>query len=211
MALSTALAKNESEYPIISTPSSTTEQAPLHHFPRARRHPAKVYILLVLGPSPSAAKARYLLEIDGFRVEQFGEWEYSRYNRDHQCSDGNEDEDNCDESSEFISPTRTPIRPTTPQKPCSEDLDECDSPCSPSSRASYPASVPSSPSETSLSDDGQSESSIGLSEEPNSFTLNQRAEEASLHTGERLLYRALFAGDEGLGFGDEICECCWRQ
>ena len=221
MALSTALAKNENEFPICSvsrsTPSSTTEQNSINAFLKTRRHPAKLHILFVLGPSPSTAKARYLLEINGFRVEQFGEWQYSCCDSAHSATEQRSSESESESESEdelvglrgFPSPAPVPTLPRTPQKPLSEHLDEWESPSSPSSGAAcYPQSVPSSPSETTLSDDGElSESSIGFPEELNPLVLEQRSEEASLHDGERLLYRALFAGDEGLGFGHEICEC----
>ncbi|KAF8522376.1 hypothetical protein JB92DRAFT_1729395 [Gautieria morchelliformis] len=203
VALSTALANDETAYPACST------TAPFH---TPRRRPAKIHIFLVLGPSPSAAKARYLLELDGFRVERFGEWQYSRRDRDHapqqRCS--NESKDGPVGSGESISSPRPPSRPTTPRTTTSQPLDDWDSPFSSSSGTSYDAvSVPGSPSVTSgssISDEGPSECREGLSERLTQSILEQRVE-ASLRTGERLLVRTLFADHEGLGFGDEICEC----
>ena len=84
MVHSPALAKNEKAHPVcsaeISTPSTFTEQN-TRDIPKTDRLPAKIHNLLILGPSPSTAKARYLLEFDGLRVEQFGEREYRHRDR----------------------------------------------------------------------------------------------------------------------------------
>ena len=215
VALSTALAKNEKAHPVcsaqISTPSTFTEQN-TRDTPKTGRLPAKVHILLILGPSPSTAKARYLLEFDGFRVEQFGEREYrhrdsSLAERGH-CSSENEDEPAASSSSSETS------NPSTPPRKSPGYADKWQTPTSSSSKGSYDSkSVPSSPSATSSeshSDSGDEESSecqLELEEEANPLVFLQSVEEASLRAGERLLFRALFAGDDALGFGDEICEC----
>ncbi|KAF8522431.1 hypothetical protein BU17DRAFT_64361 [Hysterangium stoloniferum] len=224
-ALSTALAQNTVFHPVIlcSEPSLMLASRPT-------RRPAKIHILLLLGPSLSMAKARVLLEVDGLRVERFGEWEFmSRHPRnsaaDHKAV--NEDADNAIQQSsaasawpELREPPSTPSPRRSPShggsswntpKTSSSDEDELE--------VSSPSSTPPSPSESSTASSLETSSSDSENgaEERNlnspvrhspQFNLNGVSsyveEEESLRKGERLLSRAVFSGEEGLNLGDEI-------
>lgn len=178
-----------------------------------RRPSAKIHILLILGSSPSTAKARYLLEIDGFRVEQFGESEYVCRDSDHVQQEPHSSwvNDKADGSVvSTISPQLSSL-PTTPHKSPSRYSKEWNTPTSSSSNVSNDSvSVPSSPSvssrESLFEDQDVSDCELGSSEQVNPLVFAHSTEETSLRTGERQLFKALFAHGDSLGFGDEIRE-----
>ncbi|KAF8580524.1 hypothetical protein K439DRAFT_298359 [Ramaria rubella] len=215
VAFSTALAQNQIRHSSFSpsTPTSptATKQDTYSAFTKSRRHPAKVHVLFVLGPSPSAAKARVLLELDGLRVERFGEREHLYRNRNCEAEESDELSE-CGSGGDLSAQLSRPL--ITPPRKLYKKLGESDLPRRPSLEACAdsdgppPSSPPPSDNSSFSDDDGLSidEELIELPGEVHSLPDPHHVEETLLRAGERLLSRALFTG-EGLGFGNEICEC----
>ncbi|KIJ47753.1 hypothetical protein M422DRAFT_248761 [Sphaerobolus stellatus SS14] len=215
VALSTALAHNEKLHRRSDTEASSRAVVSS----TLLRLPAKVHLFLVIGPSPSSSKARFLLELDGFRVEKFGESHYlsqkaieDSVDSDADTDEGSEtgSESESDEYEEEIQEQDISSRPCTSQRPTTLDASSCLA--TPESHCTSGSSVLSSPPASVSSGDSDSDSDIDDLEDSetqrvlqdNVLAEAQQAEEASLKAGERLLSRALFTGGDGIGFGDEI-------
>jgi hypothetical protein len=165
-----------------------------------------------------------LLELDGLQVERFGEHEYLSRGDDEreeeEAGSGGSEDESSEEEAEPVSSARSLRVPSSPPRTPSPGLTyDSHSPSTTSSAHSDPShgSVPASESPSSRSSPSRSsedsfseesfDSRVHRIREANPLASAQRAEEAALRTGERLLSRVLFVGGEGLGFGEEICEC----
>jgi len=205
VALSTALAQNGKAHPPLSLVSEDSEGKTK----KPSRSPAKIYVLLTMGPSPSSSRSRFVLVFDGFRVERFGEFDHGRRDQESGSSiaSDSDSEEGSDDAGEDLEEDALEVvtsshRPSTPIRPCTSEY----------THSGSPSSSCSAPSSSVLSEASEDESEVKEGA-PSTRILEgspladaQRAEEAALKVGERLLSRVLFAGEDSLGFGDEICQ-----
>lgn len=186
VALSAALAHHDALYPL-------KDVTRLDHACYCRP-PALVHVLVVLGPSPSGGKYRFLLELNGLRVEKFGEKAYLA--RMAAEADSEDEESECEESEgeDVGSDGSNGLQEDFPLASQHST--------SPQALSSSGHSVPPSPSPSSvLSSEASEDDENSLH---HAIVGAQQLDEASLRAGERLLSRALFTSGDRLEFGDEI-------
>ncbi len=172
--------------------------------PIRRRRPATVHMMFVLGPSvssPSAARARVLLEVEGFDVRVWGERSDTEAT---QPLDGGDDEysDRSDESDDGEDEEDRSINDRE-EVMSEQDVEATPPPLSRSPSPSSPASLSSS-SYSSTDTLSRFESDEDSEEEEASQAWPEETE-MDLRAAERLLSRALAMANAEVGMVSEIC------